>query len=149
MINNNLIRSVDSSGRLLIPKRIRDIFRLEASRVEIFSENDLICIRRFEGFQKITKTGTSGCNRCLCESCSGFGCPWVYKSWRYDLNQHRERCFICMTRNIGLIHDCDFYKSRRRVKFYLKKPYEFPETKADIIIRELGELRALIRVNPE
>jgi len=50
MLKTGFIRVIDSRGRLTVPKRIRDIFKLD--KVEILVENDLICIRKHNEVQK-------------------------------------------------------------------------------------------------
>ncbi|MCL1903365.1 MAG: AbrB/MazE/SpoVT family DNA-binding domain-containing protein [Oscillospiraceae bacterium] len=153
MYNNKIRRKIDCRGRVVIPKHIRDVFKLELCEVEVFTENDLICIRKFtdrenEKTNRVTSVqGTSGCNYCLCQSCNGFGCPWVAKIYRTGWSIGRmstERCRICSsTPGFKRIHDCDFYTSKKRVKFYYKRKVK-PINKHDVIMRELSELKSLL-----
>jgi AbrB family looped-hinge helix DNA binding protein len=153
MYNNNIHRKLDARGRLVIPKHIRNVFRLEDGTVEIFTENDLIILRKVTVHaDEISKPrpsarGTSGCNYCICSSCTGFGCPWVSKVYRYGWTIGEsipERCRRCMTTpGMEKIHDCDFYTAKKRTKFYYKRIVK-AESKHDILMRELSELKSLL-----
>jgi hypothetical protein len=144
----------------VIPARIRSVFGLDSDFIEIFSENDLICIRKADesdvahqpydtskvAHRLARNQGTSSCNRCICSSCTGFGCPWVAKVYRYEYSlklMSTERCRICSAKNIGMIHDCDFYTPRKRKKFYKPKIIR-KESKHDILMRELADLKKML-----
>jgi bifunctional DNA-binding transcriptional regulator/antitoxin component of YhaV-PrlF toxin-antitoxin module len=152
MYNNNIIRRLDSRGRLVIPIRIREVFDIESAAVEIFSENDLICIRKHdtdgEAHRLRRPKGTSMCNRCICSSCTGFGCPWLHKVYRYSTGTLKrgtpERCRLCIPKKLGMIHDCDFYTRRKLRKFYVKRSVVRKEGKFDVVLNELRELKKLI-----
>jgi bifunctional DNA-binding transcriptional regulator/antitoxin component of YhaV-PrlF toxin-antitoxin module len=152
MYNNNIVRKLDNHGRLVIPANIRQVYELDNCKVEVFSENDLICIRKTNDKENQTpksrkfSKGTSGCNFCICSSCTGWNCPWVRESCRYGWTigtLSPERCKICMSKDIGLIHDCDFYTRRKRMKFYFKKKVKI-KTKHEIVMQELSELKKLL-----
>ena len=90
------------------------------------------------------KTGATFCTYCICKSCTGFGCPWVNKFWRYSTQGYKfrsERCRICFERDLEMIHDCDFYTNHRRKRFFVKRSWIRKETKTDIILKEIIELK--------
>jgi len=152
MYNNHMTRKLDGQGRIVIPIHIRRTYDLKDSYVEIFSENDLICIRKVDTPPKPLSIfqrgkGTSGCNFCICSSCTGFGCPWVPEVYRFKWSiglRTPERCWRCMTKKMDLIHDCDFYTRRKRTKFYVKKRWIHKMSNHDVVMRELAELKRLL-----
>lgn len=158
MMKNKTLRKVDGRGRLVIPKHIRDVFDIEDGYVEFYTENDLICIRRFDSaaatpavsedvrqFEQLK--GTSPCNRCICSSCTGFGCPWVKNYSRYSYAHNSDcftkRCFRCMSEGVPQIHDCDFYTCRKRMKFYTKRKIKV-KSKYDVLIDEIREFKRIL-----
>ena len=155
MYINKTPRKLDSRGRLVIPARIRRIFQIDNGEVEILTENDLICIRAVSQEQKEKSDsrasassptrGTSLCNRCICSSCTGFGCPWIAKHWRYQTDGRMpNRCHKCAVNRMETIHDCDFYTSRKRKRFYTVRRVVRGESRFDVLIREVRELRGLL-----
>jgi len=156
MYSNNARRKLDTRGRLVIPKYIRDVFDLETGQVEIFTENDLICIRKVaDSANGISQSrpsarGTSYCNYCICSSCNGFGCPWVARVYQtgWSIGQRNpERCRLCVQKRFERIHDCDFYTAKKRKKFYVKRSLRRP-SQHEIIIRELSELKKMLKRPP-
>ena len=148
MYNNNCTRKLDNRGRLVIPKHIREVYDLENCRVEIFSENDLICIRKVDPERVLNHhaRGTSSCNFCLCSSCTGFGCPWIVKIYRYQTDGLLPwRCHRCGqdVERFGPIHDCDFYTSRKRKRFYVRRKLNQP-SKLDLLIEDVKELKSIL-----
>ena len=147
-------RKFDARGRLCIPKNIREVYNLENSPVDIFTENDLIIISKAsvhaEEFQQVRSSawrysqGASFCNFCLCSSCTSFGCPHAFAFGKSKTDGTLpDRCYKCQDKNIGRIRDCDFYTPKKRKKFYRYKPKK-RETFRSVILRELGELKRLL-----
>jgi bifunctional DNA-binding transcriptional regulator/antitoxin component of YhaV-PrlF toxin-antitoxin module len=141
------VRRVDSRGRFTIPAHIRDVFEVEGADLEILTEGDLIVLRKAEPPTKRPtifdgRKGTSGCNYCICSSCTGWGCPWVPQTQRHKWViglRSPPRCGRCSER----IHDCDFYTPRKRKRFYYLKKKRVP-TRHSIVMGELRELKGLI-----
>jgi len=148
MYNNKITRKLDSRGRFCIPKNIREVYELETAEIEVFTENDLIIIRKVipdEPLPRQRTRETSHCNFCICSSCNGFGCPWVDKVYRYNLNNYLyNRCSKCVKKGLEKIHDCDFYTAKKRVKFYYKRKIAV-KSKYDVVLEELQELKKLVR----
>jgi len=93
-------------------------------------------------------SGVSACLRCMCKSCTGFGCPWVSKYWRYDTDGYKyasRRCLVC---GYDMIYDCDFYTNHRRRRFFVRKRYFLKETKLDRLIKAVSKLSEHIKKNP-
>jgi hypothetical protein len=150
MYNNNTLRPLDSRGRVVIPKRIRTVYELENAVVEILTENELIILRKPDldnpTDPKIKKRskGTSGCNFCICSTCTGFGCPWIPKIYRSMVDRYPpKRCWACFEKQQKKIHDCDFYTPKKRKKFYRKKIVK-QLTNHDKIMLELAELKGML-----
>jgi hypothetical protein len=90
-----------------------------------------------------SSAGASLCNRCICESCTGFGCPWVPKPWRYWTRGNllrSERCQICIQRNFKMLYDCDFYTNHRRKRFFVRRSHVIKETKLDKLIEQVSKI---------
>jgi len=92
--------------------------------------------------------GASACNRCICQSCTGFGCPWVSRFWRYSTEGYKyasRRCNVC---DFKMIYDCDFYTNHRRKRFFVLRKYVFKETKLDRLIKSIEELKKQLLGKP-
>jgi len=88
--------------------------------------------------------GASACNRCICQSCTGFGCPWLTATWRDCTDGYKHasrRCLIC---GFNMIYDCDFYTNHRRRRFFVEKRYVFKETKLDKLMKAVDEIKKLL-----
>jgi len=155
MFNNNR-RKFDARGRLCVPKHIREVYQLEHAKVEIYTENDLIIIRkvadnadeiprtRTSAFGVFRRLGTSHCNFCICQSCLAFRCPWAGVFKRLDITgKFKARCEKCSRGELEPILDCDFYNNRRAKKFYALKPKK-KITNHGLVMRELREIKDLI-----
>jgi hypothetical protein len=153
---DNGYRKFDARGRICIPKHIREVYELENAVVDIFTENDLVIIRkvtdnpdrdspgRTSAFGLFHRRGTSHCNFCICSSCNAFRCPWAGVFKRLDTSGlYKSRCEKCGCSDIEPIHDCDFYTQRKRKRFYVFKPKK-RITNHGLIMRGLRELKELL-----
>jgi AbrB family looped-hinge helix DNA binding protein len=150
-------RKFDARGRICIPKKIRDVFDLKNSVVDIFTENDLIIICKasvhaedFSAARTSTRKtrGTSVCNRCLCSSCNGFRCPWAFGFVGRTKTDGTlpDRCFKCGNVAQELIRDCDFYTNKKSKKFYRYRP-KMKKTKWQIFLEEVrGEFKEFKKI---
>lgn len=150
MYNNRIVRKIDSYGRLCIPKNIREVYDFKhGDRFEFFTENDLLCIRKYDPTAPVVRKypqGTSHCNFCLCSNCTGYACPWIIEFSRYQTDGLLpNRCEKCIRMNLKRIHDCDFYTCHKRVRFYAKRKWFFKETNHDKVMRELAELKKILQ----
>jgi AbrB family looped-hinge helix DNA binding protein len=153
MYNNHHQRKLDSQGRVCIPKRIRETYKLDGAKLEFFTENDLIILRRTDGtvfhprlsIRDGTK-GTSPCNFCLCSSCIGFKCPWSFGfvDARNTGEIRPARCRKCTGMSLEYIHDCDFYLSKKQKKIYRAR-IKKKEPLSSIIRKEIDELKLILK----
>jgi bifunctional DNA-binding transcriptional regulator/antitoxin component of YhaV-PrlF toxin-antitoxin module len=152
MYNNHIHRKVDGRGRITISKNVRDVYGLDGATLEIFTENDLIILRKVDdphahrrrSIRDGTK-GTSMCNFCICSSCIGFRCPWAfgYVGRGNTGETPPDRCTRCVEKGYTPIHDCDFYNSKKRKKIYRVK-FKRKKTKHGKVMSELKEIKELI-----
>jgi hypothetical protein len=146
-------RKFDGRGRICVPKHIREVYALENATVEIFTEGELIILRKVGDSREIgsyparganRRRGTSHCNFCICSSCIGFRCPWAGVFKRLDVSgKYKARCEKCARGEVEPIHDCDFFANRRAKRFYVYRPKK-QETRHGRVMRELRGIRALI-----
>jgi hypothetical protein len=154
-------RKFDARGRLCVPKHIREVYQLENAKVEVFTENDLIIIRkvadnaertpraRSSAFGSLRIRGTSDCNFCICSSCIGFRCPWAGTLDRLDVSgKYKIRCEKCSRGEVEPIHDCDFFANRRAKRFYRLIPAK-KLTNHGLVMRELREIKKMFEAQRE